>query len=146
MKSILYRYKALGDLALSSYFLSPILPWLRLRYQRSLWVLAPQNSQQDLKRGFTPLGPILQGFKTCEIFQKKDDYKQSEQPFFLRKNIQDHVIVHTQRLNGIPKKHSIIVVDDVMTSGETMKWMLHVLRQHGYFRLQGLVISRPIKP
>jgi predicted amidophosphoribosyltransferase len=145
MKHILYRYKGLGDHALSPYFLSSLHGWLTIRYNHYVWVIAPHYPMQDQRRGFIPLLSIIKGFKSHDIFRKKDDYKQSDQPFFTRKNIQHHLEVNRYELSRIPKNQRLLLIDDVITSKETMTWMIHSLKQLGYDKLQGLVLSRPTK-
>jgi competence protein ComFC len=146
MKAILYRYKGLGDYALSPYFLSSLHVWLTIRYSRYAWIIAPHYIKHDQARGFNPLLSIIERYKTYDIFYKKDDYKQSDQSFFNRKNIQHHAEINYQKLSVIPKHQRLLLVDDVITSKETMTWMIHALKQLGYDNLQGLVLSRPTKP
>ena len=146
MKAILYRYKGLGDQALSPYFLSSLHVWLNIRYNRHAWIIAPRYIKHDHVRGFNPLFSIIKGYKVHDIFRKKDDYKQSDQSFSNRKNIQHHVEINYPELSTIPKHQRLLLIDDVMTSKETMTWMIHSLQQLGYYNLQGLVLSRPTKP
>lgn len=144
-KSVLYRYKGLGDLMLAPYFLSRIHSYLRFRFQGYRVIPAPRYVIQDQVRGFPTLKPIFEPLNMIDIFQKKDAYKQSDMPFELRNGIHEHVKIDEQALLNLDKEKPFLLIDDVLTSGETMRMMIQSLKNRGFQRLFGLVLSKPIR-
>lgn len=146
LESMLYRYKALGENAMSRAFLWGYKAWFYLKYWRAIWVLAPFHSKQDFERGFSPLIRIFSRRRdVIQPFEKIDDYKQSDHPLRERIQIGDHVHFHREKLNHYSRKKRIVLIDDVVTSGETMKMMIHHMKTMGFDKIEAFALSRPTK-
>ena len=146
IEGLLYRFKGLGEQALTRTFLWGYRWWFTLSYWNALLVLAPRNVKQDEKRGFSPLQKIFSFHPSMiQPFEKIDDYKQSDQPYSMRKKVRDHVRFNRQLLKRYPLKKRILIIDDVVTSGETMKMMISHLQSVGYSHIEAFAISRPTK-
>ena len=146
IEGLLYRFKGLGEQALSRTFFWGYRWWFSLSYWNALLVLAPRNVKQDEQRRFSPLRKIFSFHPNLiQPFEKTDDYKQSDQPYFMRKKIRDHVWFNRHLMERFSLKKRIIIVDDVVTSGETMKMMISHLRTVGFSHIEAFAISRPTK-
>jgi predicted amidophosphoribosyltransferase len=146
MESLLYRFKGLGERALQRVFLWGYRGWFLLKYWNALLVLAPFHANQDHQRGFSPLKKIFSFHPNLrQPFEKSDDYKQSDQRFPMRKNIRLHVTFHSQLLKGFSLNQRMVIVDDVVTSGETMIMMIDSLQSLGFYRIEAFALCRPTK-
>ena len=119
-KDILYRYKGCGDYLLKDCFL---INDLKNKYRGYCVVLAPSNKDGEIKRGFNHLESIFLNFKMpiIKCFRKTKKWKQSSKKIEERKNIQNIIKLDKNGLIGVKK---VLIVDDVMTSGSTIKTMI----------------------
>ncbi len=122
-KDILYRYKGLGDYLLKGVFLNFNVSKLRRKYKRYAIVLAPSNKSIEQKRDFNHLEEIFNGLnlKIIKCFIKSEEWKQSDKNLIDRANIQNVIKIDKSMLNGVKR---VLIVDDVLTSGSTIKAMI----------------------
>jgi predicted amidophosphoribosyltransferase len=137
-KNILFRYKGLGDLALHSIFLQQNLQTLKRRYKGYIIVLVPSNQEDNFRRGFAFLPWIFKslGLPMMSPFTKQIQYKQTSSKH--REDI-SKVIVLKEPLCLIGQK--VLLVDDVMTSGHTLKTCLTLLVRAKPKKLDYLVLA-----
>lgn len=116
-RSLLFRYKALGDLALAPVFLDGLQGKLKRKYRGYVIICVPSCKEENLARGFAVLPWIFQSL-TLPIeqpFEKKEGYKQATSKH--RRDIYQAITLH-----NIPpiKNKKVLLVDDVITSGHTL--------------------------
>lgn len=119
-KGLLFHYKGLYDYALRDAFLDDVKDILRDRYRDYLIALVPADPSGNAKRQFAGNEGIARTFST-HIFNglyKKRPYKQTEQSFTGRSKIKDIIGL---RGGGFLRHQKVLLFDDVITSGETMK-------------------------
>jgi competence protein ComFC len=139
----LFQYKGQGDYVLGSIFLSYDRWMLRLMYRNALLILPPITPNQ--KFGFGVEGVFQQlGLPMVSPFMKRSDYKQSMQSFSQRKHIRDVITWNPQAPPLLPYPRYVIV-DDVVTSGETIRHLGSLLRQHGAKSIEACVLARARK-
>lgn len=139
-QKMIYQFKSNLDVDLGPVFLNQHAPYLKLKYCSFNFVLAPTH-EQDLKlRGFHPLIEIFKsiGLPMKTLFEKNQPYRQSEQRGLDRLHIKQ--VINLKQGIEIPKR--ICLVDDVMTTGETLKTMIELLKPVSYKQLKILVLSR----
>jgi predicted amidophosphoribosyltransferase len=132
-KEILFRFKGQGDYALHAFFSVPL--GLRMRLLTGVYdlVLAPSSEALLNKRGFSPLGVIFKGYKNIYTpFYKTSDIKQALLPLHVRHTISDHLQINLKHLPPKKPHRKIIIVDDLITSGETIRHLHLLLQNHGY--------------
>lgn len=122
-KEILYRYKGSGDYLLRDIFLVNEKEKIKRKYRGYSIVIAPSYIGLETKRGFCHLEGI---FKTLNMpiikcFRKEVPWKQSDKKLGERPNIQNIIKIDKSMLVGVKK---VLIVDDVMTSGSTIKTMI----------------------
>ena len=122
-KELLFRYKGKGDYCLKDVFLCRGLSAIKKKYKGYSVVLAPSNETLENKRGFCHLEEIfkLLDLPLIKCFRKECDWKQSDKDLRDRINIQNVIKIDKRMLNGVKK---VLIVDDVMTSGSTIKAMI----------------------
>jgi competence protein ComFC len=142
VKSRIHQYKALGDIELGKTFFHQHLDYLRFKYRGFIFLPAPSYQDHIVQRGFHHLDEILLpiGLPRRHIFFKNKPYRQAEQDFQGRQGIRDVI----QRYNGISLPRKLLLFDDVMTTGETMRSMIKLLPVDQKFDLKIIVLARKI--
>lgn len=128
-----------SDIALSMVFLSPFKNYLELIYKDYIILPIPSTLSSDKKRGFNHVKEIAKtlNLKVKEVFYKSKDYKQTSQRFEKRKEIKNVI-----KLKGtLDKTKKYLLLDDVITSGSTIKTCVDLLKKQGIKHVKVLVIS-----
>lgn len=108
--------------------------------------LSPQRLRQ---RGFNQAAEIARPLAkkwglpldTASLVRARDTLPQSRLPWRARPGNVRHAFACTADLSG----QSVIVVDDVMTTGATLDAIAHTLKDHGAARVVNLVVARAVK-
>lgn len=130
-RSLIYQYKGLHDIGLQDVFLSPFLSFLKFKYYSYTLIYPPSYSNKHNEDLFSSLK-----LKTEDLFYKTCDYKQSDQSFKDRCLIANYIKLKTK-----PKSKKYLLVDDVMTSGNTLKTCINLLRKENINDIKILLIS-----
>ena len=122
-KELLFRYKGLGDYVLKDVFLFNKTNYIKRKYKGYSIVLAPSSNYIEDTRGFCHLEGIFKSlnFKMIKCFEKSEDWKQSDKNLSERKEIQKVIKIDKRLLLGVKK---VLIVDDVLTSGSTIRAMI----------------------
>lgn len=125
-KDILFRYKGCYDYVLKDIFLEYNLDYLKRKYKGYSIVLAPSNKESEEKRNFNHLESIFSmlNLPIIKCFYKIKKWKQSDHKYEERANIQNVIKIDKSMLNGVKK---VLIVDDVLTSGSTIKTLISLL-------------------
>ena len=139
MESLLFQYKEGNDIALKQIFFHDIVFDIHKVFKQFTIIFPPSSASKEKERGFSALPCMLERCKLKMVipFEKIKDYKQSQQPFEHRKNIGKYIRVREEYM---PKCKRVLVVDDVCTTGETMRYICHSLRKRNYY-VEALVLS-----
>ena len=137
-KDLLYRYKGQGDLALAPVFLEEYSDVLKKRYKNYIIIVVPSSQDDNARRGFAFLPWIFKSLNLHVIspFSKQKSYKQSSS-----KNRQEikNVIVLTKKINL--RNQKVLIVDDVMTSGNTIRTCIDLLKSANPKKIDYLVLA-----
>lgn len=125
-RELLYRYKACYDKDLKDAFLTNYLNKLKHKYKGRKIICAPSSEKDDRKRGFNHVKLIFESLKLKQIdcLKKTKNYKQSDQKYADRVNIQKIIKIDKTKINP---KDKLLIVDDVTTSLSTIKAIIHLL-------------------
>ena len=142
VKSRIHQYKALGDIELGKTFLHQHLDYLSVKYRGFTFLPAPSYQDHIVQRGFHHLDEILLpiSLPRVHVFFKNKPYRQAEQDLLVRHEISDVI----QRHVGISLPRKLLLFDDVMTTGETMRSMIKLLPVDQKFNLKIIVLARKI--
>lgn len=131
MENMIFQYKEGHDTALRDVFFYDIRKELHKKFRRYTIVLMPSSEEKTKERGFLPVREMLRECRLhmIEPFYKSKDIKQSLQTYENRVNI-SQVIRRRPELQ-LPNQ-KLLLVDDVCTSGNTLKCAYHLLQEHTY--------------
>lgn len=141
IKKNLYQLKGCYDIELAPVFLEKMLLLLKIRYKGYNIVPVPSSDDDDKERGFNHVKEIFSSlkFKFLPIIKKKIHYKQSDQHIDQRGRIKD--ILFIKENVDLYGKH-ILIVDDVFTTGNTIKAMVDLVEQLHPKKIKILLIAK----
>ncbi len=142
---MLFQFKGCYDYELKDVFLAYQKPFLRMRFRAYVVVPSPSSKAHNEARGFNHVQEIFGslGLPMLEAFEKTSDQKQTELDFFERQRVGERIrYIGPQSLAG--KK--VLLVDDVFTTGATIKACLRLLKKHHPAKIQVLVMSKTADP
>lgn len=141
VKSALYRFKGVADVALRDIFFGYFSELLRTKYRGYGLVLAPSSLSHDEKRGFNQVREMVKvlNLPTIDCIQKAGESKQSDLSVAERAKVGESLFwVKGTSVRG----RKILLVDDVYTTGSTIKACLNLVKKHGAAKIEVLVMSR----
>ena len=123
LKDLLYKYKGCYDYVLKDCFLLYNKSYIKKKYKGHSIVLAPSSNKSEKERGFNHLEEIFKSLKMpiIKCFQKCCEWKQSDKKLSERANIQKVIKIDKSLLKGVKR---VLIVDDVLTSGSTIRTMI----------------------
>ena len=141
IKSLLYQLKGCYDVELAPIFFNRFKNELRLVYEGFIVVPAPSFYDEDEAREFNHVVEMFK-FLNLHIYHlvnKISKFKQAENTKRQRKTIIDHFACES--LSEIYGK-KVLIVDDVMTTGSTLKAMVSLLSKGQPKVLKILVMAK----
>lgn len=143
MKQLLYQFKGCFDYELKDIFLERYKWYLRIKYYGYTLVGAPSHIDDNNERGFNHVKEIYSQLKLpfLDILIKNSKEKQTDLNYEKRQNIKDKITIENG-INLFNKK--ILLVDDVFTTGATIKACIKLLKQNGAKKIKVLVLAKTI--
>lgn len=140
IKEMIYTLKACGDIELAPAFLDRQKQWLRLVLAGYALVPAPSHRSHDEKRGFNHVIEIFRvlGLPIISCLAKTRDVKQADLNKRERAKIGES-LSFVPGFNVAGKR--ILLVDDIVTTGSTMKACCALLRDKGAKKIKMLALS-----
>lgn len=141
IKTYLYQLKGCHDIELAPIFLERFAFEYRLKYLNYILVPAPSAKEDDEKRGFNHVIEIFKILKLPieRVIKKTCHYKQSDHNREERKEIKKHLVVE----NGeILRNKNVLIVDDVCTTGSTLKAIINLIKPFKPKTIRILVMSK----
>ena len=143
IKEKLYQFKGCFDIELGKVFLEYYLMYLRIKYFGYILVPAPSYKTSDEERGFNHVVEIFSSLKMkmCRCIHKINDIKQSDLSAKERQNIGKNLIIK----NGEELTNKkVLIVDDVFTTGSTIKAMINLTEKYKPKKIKILVLSKTL--
>lgn len=144
IKELIYQFKGLYDYELKDVFLEYFIDELEFQYLGYTLTYAPSSKEDDTKRGYNHVEEIFSSLpnKKVKLFIKKDNYKQSDVKYKDREKIINHIALIKENLKGIKR---VLIVDDVLTSGSTLKACASLLYKEGIKDIKFLTVSKVVE-
>lgn len=143
IKTQLYQLKGCYDYALAPVFLDRYKALLQCKYHGFTLVPAPSFEEDDLQRGFNHVEAIFASLKLpfLPLFHKDENIKQSDLSSLERQHVH-------KRISLISKpdlsQTKILLVDDVLTTGSTLKAMVNLVASLHPQKIEILVLSQTV--
>ena len=139
LENMIFQYKEGLDVALQDVFFYEDIQRINRKFRQYHIVLMPSSEEKFLQRGFLPVKQMLSRCTVpiIEPFYKSENYKQSLQSFKHRERVKD--VIHMKYGFRLPKT-KLLLVDDVCTSGSTIKYAYQLLSKHTY-KIEVMVLS-----
>lgn len=136
--SLLVQYKECMDEALHDVFIYTKRLWIWIRFHHYTIVPLPSSEEKLKERGFHHVEKMFEGVRIpqCDCLEKIGNQKQA----FLSKMERQKMSFQIGCKEDIVIPKRILLVDDVLTTGNTMKGAIHAL-SHKKCKIKILVVA-----
>ena len=144
IRSLLYQFKGCFDYELFPVFVYFSQPLIRFRFQNYIVVPVPSSALRNAQRGFNQVVEMFKpvGLEIADVLLKNSDAKQSD--LGARERAEVYKVLGMKKGASVRGK-KILLVDDVYTTGSTIKGCVALLKKHGASKVAVLVMSRTPK-
>lgn len=143
IKDLLFKLKGCFDIEMATVFLERYKKEFGWLYGNYICIPAPSSEEDDRRRQFNHVIEIFKemGIPILPCIKKITKHKQSDQSFEQRKEILKYL-----KIDGKPpiKNKKILIIDDVLTTGSTIKAMISLIKPFKPKKIKVLVMSRTI--
>ncbi len=141
IRKLIYQYKGCYDYELHKVFLDRYAKEIKLRYFDYVVIPIPSYKNEDEERGFNHVVETFKslGINMLNIIEKTEKHKQAASTFNQRKEVYKFL-----ELNSHPdlSKKKVLIVDDVYTTGSTMKAAIHLVDKLNPKKIDVLVVAK----
>lgn len=140
-RSTLFTLKGCGDIELAKTFLNPYEKEISLFFKGYILIPSPSYIDDDNERGFNHVEEIFKplNLPIRKFILKKERIKQSDLNSSQRKQIINSLEVKSDiNIKGL----KVLIVDDVITTGSTVKAMIQLLEKYKPKKIKILVTAR----
>ena len=141
IRKLIYQYKGCYDYELHQVFLDRYAKEIKLRYLDRVIIPIPSYQNEDEQRGFNHVVETFKsiGLNMLNILEKTEKHKQALSSFKQRKEVYKYL-----ELRSYPdlSKKKVLIVDDVYTTGSTMKSAIHLIEKLNPKKIDVLVVAK----
>ena len=140
IQELLYQCKGCFDIELSQVFLEYFRNYLRLKFRGFIIIPAPSSKEGDEKRGFNHVVEIFSclNLPMLRCVHKTKDIKQADLTSKQRESVGKILEIDNVDLSN--KK--VLIVDDVYTTGSTIRSMINLVQSKNPKSIKVLVMSK----
>ena len=141
VQNVLYQFKGCFDYELAQVFLDYYRYYFFLRYFGYIMIPAPSAKEADEERGFNHVVETFKslGINMLNIIEKTEKHKQAVSTVNQRREVYKYL-----ELNSHPDltKKKVLIVDDIYTTGSTMKAAIHLVEKLNPKKISVLVVAK----
>ncbi len=141
IKKLIFQFKGCKDYELRNVFLELFRIELKLRYFKYCLVPLPSSRKSDEERGFNHVIEIFKGLKLPfeNVLFKKKEHKQSDGHFKDRIDVDKVIDIKN---GGKLKGKNILIVDDICTTGSSIRAAIKLIQKYNPKRIKILVVAK----
>ena len=124
-------------------FLNLFLPELSIKFKGYKVVPVPSYIKDDEVRGFNHVEELckMMNLEIVKVLEKTSHFKQAEKGAKKRQQIRKHLTIKT----NVPiEKEKILIVDDIYTTGATIRTAINLLEKLNPKTIKVLVLAKTI--
>ncbi|KYG33691.1 hypothetical protein AZF04_15820 [Alkalihalobacillus trypoxylicola] len=145
LKEILATFKYRGDTIIASYFSQKLFDTYQAFFSNAYVICIPLSKERLHERGFNQAELLVEGWPNKEyvhLLMKNERSKQSKKSRRLRlQSFQDNPFF-IEKQNIDLSLNNIVLVDDIYTTGTTIRQAAIVLKQAGANQIFSITIAR----
>lgn len=143
LQALIYQLKGCFDIEIAALFLERFKRELRIRYFGYYVVPVPSYHEDDEIREFNHVIEMFKSIKltTLCLLEKTERFKQALNTQKQRKDVSKYLVLKEKP--DLSKK-KILLVDDVYTTGSTMKAAIELIKTLNPKKIEVLVVSKTI--
>lgn len=140
IRNLLYLFKGCGDIELKRVFFDPYRRWIRCFFAGYVIVPVPSSESSDRKRGFNHVEEMskILNIPIVRCIRKSMDVKQSSLPRGKREDTRNRFEMR-EGFSLTGKK--VLLIDDVMTTGSTIRACILLLKKQKTRKIKFIVMS-----
>ena len=141
IRQLIYQYKGCYDYELFDVFINSLYTELKLHYLNYALIPIPSFKNDDEERGFNHVKEIFKnlGLKTLDILEKTEKHKQATSSVEEREKV--YKVLALKEKPDL-RKTKVLIVDDIYTTGATMKSAINLLEKLNPKAIKVLVIAK----
>ncbi|MGL5540284.1 MAG: ComF family protein [Erysipelotrichaceae bacterium] len=129
LEALLFQFKEGRDIVLAPLFLEKAQRWLDRTYQECTMVFAPSQTARTKQRGFFPLEELFASSTLPKVHAFEKVGTQAQKTLSKGKRA---LVKQSIRRNETPLPNHVVLVDDVMSTGATLKACYELLVEQGH--------------
>ena len=141
IKELIYKYKGCFDYELKDTFLNLYYKEIKIRYSGYKIIPIPSYIEDDKNRGFNHVVEMFKnlGLEPLPIIEKTAHFKQAEHKARTRSQISKYLVI---KKPVDLSKSKVLIVDDIYTTGSTMKAAINLVEKLNPKEIRVLVLVK----